>query len=75
MSDNLSVKDNPTWYRRGNALVNTDVESYQAYMKKVNANSSREAEIDTMKRSINNINDEISGMKDTLSQILTLLQK
>ena len=69
------VKDNPEWFRDNVSLVNTDINAFNEYKAKKAAATSRQQEIDGMKKSINNINDEISGMKDTLSQILTLLQK
>lgn len=71
----IPVKDKPDWARSGKAVVNTDVEGYQAHMKKLAAEQARRSEADNMKATINNLNQRVDAMSDTLNQILNLLKK
>jgi len=71
----IPVQDNPNWMRNGAAVVNVDVDAYQAYMKKRATAETNKAEIDAMKTTINNLNNKVDSMSSTLDQILNLLKK
>lgn len=71
----IPVKDRPDWARNGHAVVNTDVEAYKNHMLKHNQELANKAEIDNMRTTINNLDNKVSSMNDTLNQILNLLKK
>jgi hypothetical protein len=71
----IPVKDNPNWMKNGHAVVNTDVDAYNAYIKKRATAESNKAEIDNMRTTINNLNNKVDSMSAALDQILNLLKK
>lgn len=71
----IPIKDNPDWARHGVAVINTDIDAYNAHMKKKASAEANKVEIDRMKTTINNLNEKVDGMSDTLNQILNLLKK
>lgn len=71
----IPVKDQPDWARNGHAVVNVDVEGYNAHMKKLTAAQSKQAEMENLKSTINNLNTRVDQMSDTLNQILNILKK
>jgi hypothetical protein len=71
----IPVKDNPKWMKDGPAVINTDLDAYNAYVKKRASAEANKAEIDSMRTTINNLNNRVESMSSTLDQILNLLKK
>ena len=71
----LPIEDNANLVRVGHAVVNIDVAEYNAYIQKKKAAEAERAEMDRIKASINNLNNQVNAMSDTLNQILNLLKK
>jgi len=59
----------------GPAVINTDLDAYNAYVKKRASAEANKAEIDSMRTTINNLNNRVESMSSTLDQILNLLKK
>lgn len=71
----VPIEDRPDWARNGSAVINVDVEAYNNHMKKKSAEEANRARIEQMESTINNLNNQVSSIHDTMNQILNLLKK
>ena len=68
------VKDNPSWFQSAHILVNIDNAQRETYIKNKNMALTKRQEMEHMHQSINNLNNRISEIENSMSQILSLLQ-
>lgn len=67
----IPVKEKTYLYRDiSGALINTDRDSYESYLKQRDVLKKQQSSINTMQVTINNLNSEISQLKDLVSQLL-----
>jgi hypothetical protein len=71
----IPVKNQPHLYRdeRG-AIINTNVNDLQAYQKKKDHARKQQADINHLRTSINNLNDDVAEIKNALKTIIEIIK-
>lgn len=73
----LRVKDDPSLVRdnHSNGIINTDDAAYNQYLKKKRLAEKLEEQTSSSEERLNNIEREVSDLKQGIQQILELLKR
>lgn len=69
------IENKPNWFKHAHNVVNTDDRAHQEYLRKKSIARASAAKQESAVAEINNLGERVSRIEDTLSRILTLLEK
>lgn len=71
----IPVKNQPHLYRDGRgAIINTNTNDFDVYTRKRDLARKQQVEIDSLKSSINNLNNDVAEIKQALKTIIEIIK-
>lgn len=71
----IPVKNQPHLYRNEHgAIINTNLDEFDAYQKKRSLVKKQHSEIESLRSSINNLNNDVAEIKQALKTIIEIIK-